>query len=240
MPLSSSNELPPIPPFTRTSVPLSCTFLLSLTDNADRVAIISRKTALASLLSFSSNVLVTISGTSANSGVNFGPSYSTINGTLQINAFGYVNTYPPTYATNSLLQYNTAGSYLRFNEWNNTVGNPGYPYNVQVSNPGTRFIPAGTANAYAGTTLNMAGTLTIDAGCFFDMTNTNTNNMTVPLNVGSGILINGSLVESQSAGGDVSLGGTWTNNGTFTPYSRKVTFSGIAAQSITGSNKSCT
>ncbi len=216
------------------------TFAFTHSDASAQTAVISRKTATLSLLNYSSAVKVTLAATGAgNGGVNFGSGLTTIGGTLQINSKGFVNTNPPTYATNSLLQYNTGGSYLRFNEWNNTSGNPGYPYNVQISTAGTIFIPAGTSNAYDATSLNMAGNLTIDASCGFDMTNANLSNMTVPLTVGGDILINGSLSESQSTGGDISLAGNWTNNGTFTPYSRNVTFNGtssLVTQTIAGSN----
>lgn len=215
------------------------TFAFTHSDASPQTAIISRKTGgtgAAALLSFNSGVLVTISGTAATSGVNFGNTLSTIGGTLQINPNGFVNTYPPTYATGALLKYNTGGSYLRYNEWNNTTGNPGYPYNVQISTVGTIFIPAGTANAYANTALDMAGKLTIDASCGFDMTNGGVNNMTKSLSVGGDIQIDGSLTASQTANADITIGGSWANNATFTNNNRKVTFNGTAAQSIGGSN----
>jgi hypothetical protein len=89
-------------------------------------------------------------------GVNFGTG-STVNGTLQLNTGGFVNTNAPTYGSASTLLYNTGGSYNASAEWTaNASTGAGVPQNVQLSN---------------GTTLNLStpnrtanGNLTIDAG----------------------------------------------------------------------------
>ena len=60
----------------------------------------------------------------------------------------------------------------------------------------------------SGTSMSVLGNVTIDAA--------------------------GSLTLGSSPGGDLSVGGNWTNNGGFSPNGRAVTFNGSSAQSITG------
>src|SRR6185436_15679603 len=55
------------------------------------------------------------------------------------------------------------------------------------------------------------------------------------LTVGRNVLNNGTLTLSSSSGGNINVGGNWTNNSTFTNNSRTVTFNGVAAQTIGGS-----
>jgi hypothetical protein len=200
------------------------TFKITHTNSSQRVTRVLRNSANAATLSFGTNVVVVLEGSATgNMGVNFGNAITTVHGTLQINPRSYVDVYPPTYATNSLLKYNTGGNYSRNAEWNAASG-PGFPYNVQTSTAGTFLVAGGTSNTALA--LNMAGSLTVDAGTNFDMTNANANNMTVPLTVGYDINIAGTLTASQSAGGDIILGQHWTRStgGVFTPYARSVTF----------------
>lgn len=209
------------------------TFNFTHYDNTQHVAQILRNDPndplRAASLSFGTNVMVTIGAPSAEAGVNFGNTITTINGTLRINARGYVDVNPPTYASNSLLQYNIGDTYNRNAEWNAASG-PGYPFNVQTSLSGTRLIAGGAAlsggAANTASALNMAGSLTIDAGTTFDMTNGTIHNMTVPLTVGLDINIAGTLLASQEADGNIILGRNWsrTGAGVFTPYARSVTF----------------
>ena len=115
------------------------------------VSFTSAKTVTGGTLTFGSNVIVTVGA-----GVNFGPSISTVNGTLRINAGGWVNTNPPTYGSGSLLQYNSGGTYGRGAEWSATSG-PGYPYNVQIGSNTALNYPNGSTAARS-----MAGALTIE------------------------------------------------------------------------------
>ncbi len=147
-------------------------------------------------------------------------------GTLQINGGGWL-AFAPTYGSGSLLKYNSADTYGRNNEWSATSG-AGYPYNVQLSNNTTLDL----GNGGAGTARQLAGSLTIDSGSTLSM---DINQMTQPLRVLGGITINGTLVLSGQAGGDIEVGGNWTNNGTFTGNSRRVTFNGSGVQSVGGS-----
>lgn len=201
-------------------------FSFTHSDGTQRVTTVT--SSASTLLSFGTNVIVTVGtpGGANFGGVNFGSSITTINGTLRLNTRGFVDVNPPTYATNSLLQYNTGGTYNRSNEWKTTTG-PGYPYNVQVSNS-TTLLPGGITapTNYRAVALNLAGSLTIDAGAKFDMSNSAANDMTVPLTAGLDINISGTLIASQAAGGNVMLGRSWTRNtgGVFTQYTRSVTF----------------
>ena len=167
-------------------------------------------------------------------GLNFGSGITTINGTLQIDANGYVATNAPIYGSGSLLQYYSATTpppYYRGVEWSSSTG-AGYPYNVQISN-NTTLDPGGNGNT--GTVLNMAGNLTVDAGSNFYM-DWGTDYMTVPLNLGGNLILNGGLSESGIPGGDINIKGTWTNNGAFASQGRTVTFNGSSAQTIGGSS----
>ncbi|MGI8952291.1 MAG: T9SS type A sorting domain-containing protein [Chitinophagaceae bacterium] len=157
--------------------------------------------------------------------VDFGANLSTINNTLQINTNGSVINNAPTYATGSLLLYYTGGSYTRGTEWS-TSTNPGYPYNVQVSN--STYLNIGGSNTVQKA---LANNFTIDAGSTLDM-----QALTAALVAGNNIQIDGTLKLSTSSGGDAQLNGNWINNGTFTPNGRVVNFNGNAAQLITGTN----
>ena len=161
-------------------------------------------------------------------GVNFG-SVSTINGTLTINAGGYVNTNAPAYASGSTLKYNSTGSYGRGTEWSTTSGG-GYPYHVQISN--STLLNMG-ANGGTGTTRQCAGNLTVDAGSTFSMNETS-NVMTVAVTVIGNIINNGTITLSGSAGGDIKTQGNINDSGTFNANNRAVFFNGSNTQVIQG------
>ena len=181
-------------------------------------------------LTFSSAVTVSLFG-----GMNFGSGLSTISGTLQINAGGYVTTNPATYATGSLLVYNSATTpYVRGIEWS-TASGAGYPYDVKVTN-NTTLDPAGTTNA--GTAFSTQHNLQIDAGSAIYMDYTG-HNMTTALNVGGSLTLIGNISGSGVAGGDINVAGDWINNGTannFFPNGRAAGFNGSGAQLIKGTN----
>ena len=170
-------------------------------------------------------------------GVNFGAQTVTIQngGAFRINAGGFVNTNAPYYGTGSTLEYNSGGNYDRGLEWNSSTGR-GAPFHVSVNT--TTLVPAKTGAAYASTTFNTLGDLTIAAGgnIYMDYF---ANNMTVPLNIGGNLILVGGLSASNASGGDINLAGNWTNNGTgsnFNANNRQVAFNGASAQTIDGSN----
>lgn len=159
-------------------------------------------------------------------GVNFGAS-STINGTLTINANGFVSTSPPVYATGSNLTYNSNTIYGRGSEWSATSG-LGYPANVVISNNTTLNMGA---NSGTGTARQCAGNLTIDAGSAFSMNETG-NVMTAAVTVSGNISNSGTITLSGTAGGDLNIKGNWLATGTFNHNTRAVTFNGTSTQEI--------
>ncbi len=150
----------------------------------------------------------TISGTNSfqnvsvsGGGLDFGTA-STVYGTFTINPGGYVNNNkPPIYDCNSTLLYNTGGNYTRGDEWKTgvTSGQPGYPGNVQLSNPGTNL-------NFNSSTASICGNLTIDVGTYFDMGSFAGNALRVAKNV----TVNGNLYLSMGFGGDIYVGGNYT------------------------------
>ncbi len=175
-------------------------------------------------LSFGSNVTVAL-----NSGLNFGPSTSTVNGTLQIALGGFVQTNAPTYASGSTLRYFTGNAFNRGPEWSTNSG-PGYPFNVVVDQNGT----VTTVNLQPGSGVcQIAGNLTINNGASVNM-----GNMGIPLNVRGSVAVggalSGSLTLSTAIGGDLQVGGNLTRNagGSFTQFSREVEMNGTVTQDI--------
>ena len=164
---------------------------------------------------------VTIAG-----GVNFG-SASTINGTLQINAGGYVNTNAPTYASGSTLKYYSATTYGRGTEWSTTTG-AGYPYHVQISN--NTILDMG-ANSGTGTARQCAGNLTVDAGSTFSM---NATAMSAAVTVIGNVVNNGTITLSGTSGGDLKTQGNINDSGTFNANNRAIFFNGGNTQVIQG------
>jgi hypothetical protein len=188
----------------------------------------------------------TVSGTVAfynvyaSGGVNFGSS-STINGTLKINAGGYVNTNAPTYGTGSTLQYNAGGSpYGRYAEWASTSG-VGYPYNVQISN-NTEVVLG--ANGGTTTSRQIAGSLTVDSGSKLKLDSVGTANFAMKnaLTVLGNVSINGVLALSDSSGGDLKTYGdvSFGNSSTFTPNKRAIFFLKNGTQTVVQASGSIT
>jgi hypothetical protein len=155
-------------------------------------------------------------------GVNFG-SASTINGTLTINANGFVNSNAPSYGSSSKLRYNTGGTYGRGFEWGTTSG-AGYPNDVQISNNTTINYPNSAGSFTA--TVGVARDVTIDAGSklFMDF---GPGAASGALIIGRHINIAGDLSLGDAIGGDIYLGGDWTRtSGNFYANNRAVFFTG--------------
>ncbi len=211
-------------------------------DNAQRISTVTRNSAAASLLSFSSDILVNIfAGGSGRSGVNFGAGLSTINGSLLINPNTFVSDNPPTYGAASNLIYQTDGSYNRAVEWSSNIsGATGYPGNVNVQ---------------GGTTLNFLGGGSMSTGCAGNLT---IGNPTVAgngvlnlknyaaaynLSVGGdviigGLSVTGNLIFSDNIGSDIFIGKGWNRNANGTVNfgagdGRAVFFNGSANGTIT-------
>lgn len=162
-------------------------------------------------------------------GMNFGPSLTTINGTLTIGSGGSVNTNPPTYGPASTLLYDCTCVFNRGAEWTNALSGPGAPNNVTV-NTNTDVNLGG---ASPSTALQALGTLDAKTGGRFRMEFPGSE-MTAALSVFQNVLIEGggSLLLSTVSGGDLKVRGDFTNNGTFTPNNRLVFFEGGATETV--------
>ena len=141
-------------------------------------------------------------------GVDFGASSnSSITASLNIYAGGYVSTNPPVYLSSSTLAYNTGNTYTVGTEWTpNAPSGAGVPQNVTIGATASSGLSFGTSNSYH----QLNGTLLINAST--------------------------SLTLSTVSGGDLKVGGNFTNSGTFTANSRTVTLNGSATQTIAGSS----
>lgn len=91
-------------------------------------------------------------------GMDFGPSRTTLNGTLQINGGGFVSTNAPIYSSVSTLLYNNVTGYGVGNEWNGNAATAGVgtPQNVTLTNSSVNM-PANVARTLAGNLLIGAG-----------------------------------------------------------------------------------
>lgn len=179
-----------------------------------------------------------------NSSVN--NTQTTINGTLEIQANGYV-LQAPTYGNASTLIYNTGGEYNRAVEWSaNTTLGAGYPNNVVIKGNGTQ-LRMGASKDYK---YNASGTLTIEAGTTFDTrigTPAETlgdvaitfigdinNNGTIQWGSGGNMavkcasLINNGTIDMYglAGGADFQLTGNLTNNATLNYNGRAIIFVG--------------
>ncbi|MCD9853448.1 lamin tail domain-containing protein [Epilithonimonas sp. JDS] len=174
----------------------------------------------------------------------------TVNGTLQLNAGGYVSTNAPVYGTSSTLLYNT--TYGVGTEWTTTgttVG-AGIPNHVTIQGNATVTYPAGAARGMAGnltitsgstltagdvlnvkgTTIN-AGTLTNNAAANFTgvVTNSGTFNSNGTSTLATNFVNTGTL----NLGGDFYLAGNWTNTGgTFNPNTKAVFFNAASGTQV--------
>lgn len=161
-------------------------------------------------LLFDSNVTVALS-----SGLNFGSSLSTVNGTLRIDSGGFVSTNPPTYGTSSLLQYNSGGAYGANTEW--TIGatsGAGVPQNVQVSASGTNVTLSGvgTHRARGNVTIDANTTLTLAGTDNLELLENWTNNGTLTAGSGRVVSFIGSTAQVIGGSGTTTFNGLTVNN----------------------------
>ena len=182
-----------------------------------------------------------------------------VNGTLQINSNGYMQSTPtgggsaiaPTYGSSSLLKYNSANSYGRGLEWSSTSG-AGYPHHVQISNNTTLNFANGS-----NTPRSIAGNLTIDQASTLTMESLTTNSSTIGLTVGGNINNSGTISMSATTerikctdftniggsttnlsteiGGDLEVTGNLVEDGNLNSNSRAVFFTGTGTQDVQGS-----
>lgn len=220
--------------------------------SAATIAITNNKTASGSnggTLSFDANITVLLTG-----GMNFG-GISTLNGTLQINAGGFVTTNAPIYGSGSTLIYN-ATTYGRGTEWSATTG-AGYPFNVKIGNGvNTSFDVVNGSNSYK----KAAGNLTVSNGSTFSIPSLTSGSGNVGVEFLGNIVNDGTITLSgttnqrlkavsltngnsnstatvtlaSNVGGDLELTGNYVDNAVFTANARAVFFTGAGTQTISG------
>jgi len=154
--------------------------------------------------------IATVSGTirfynaSLSGAVNFGGS-SSIDNTLQLYGGGFLDFNSIIYNSGSTLKFTT--DYILNSgdkSWYSNVASSGAP---QEGIPYNLEIPIGVKVSL---------------------------NDNAPSSINGNILINGTFELSTSSGGDFKLRGNFTNNGTFTPNDREVTFNGTSNQNLLG------
>ena len=168
----------------------------------------------AGTLVINTNVTTVLSG-----GFDFGVNKVTVNGVLQLNGGGFAtNGSAPTYASGSTLLFNTGGNY---DMHNGTADVAGWFRNV-----------ASTGSAQAGVPWNV--TISNNTSVRYN----SADNDVFPRSINGNLLINSgsslTLGGLSGTAGDFFLRGNWTNNGTFNPNTRLVSFNGTTAQTITG------
>jgi hypothetical protein len=169
--------------------------------------------------------------------VNFGTA-ATVNGTLTINAGGWITPNAPLYGPNSLLKYNTGNPannpYGRGFEWSTTSG-AGYPNDVQISNNTSIDYP--NSSGSFTTNIGLARDLIIDAGSSLYM-DYGSGAASGKLFVGRSVNIAGDLSLGDAIGGDIYVGGDWTRtSGSFNANNRAVFFTGTTGnQTITNAS----
>ncbi len=222
----------------------SATFNFTNPDNSQRTSTVTRNSAAASLLSFSSDILVNIfTGVGGGrSGVDFGADlgvgFTTINGSLLINSNTFVSVNAPNYDAASKLIYQTNGSYDRSAEWIRNTAGPGYPGNVIIQG-------ATTLNFLVGPNTGCAGNLTIGnpTAAGNGVLNLKDYGAAYDLGVGGDLIIGGasatgSLIMSDNIGSDIFIGKGWNRNANGTVNfgagdGRAVAFNGSADGIIT-------
>jgi hypothetical protein len=150
-------------------------------------------------------------------GLNFGTNLTTVNGTLQINSGGSVTTNAPIYASGSLLNLNTGGSFALYNN--------------------------GGANEAAGWYRNTSSTGSAQTGVPWNFSITNSTAVTWnSISDGNPRYLNGdvsigtgsSFTLGTASLGDLYVRGNFANGGTFSANGRLVVMNGAGPKSLSG------
>lgn len=197
------------------SSPLGSPANFNFEGNGDKIISAS---AGGSLL-FNEEVTVTIA-----SGVDFGPSTTTINATLEILPNGFADGNAPIYGPEGVLVYNTGSPYNRRVEWDGVDGSPGYPNDVIIKG-NTLVTASGESSAFNLTALELRRDLTIESGSSLVMDFFG-NGMLVPLVIGRNLALDGVLQGSDRVGGDIEISGDWIQTGEYFPNERRLAFVG--------------
>jgi hypothetical protein len=201
----------------------------------------------------------TFNNVELNGGVDFGatPETSTINGTLTINASGFVSANSPIYGNDSTLIYQTNNNYGRRSEWSN-AGIQGSPHDVILRN--NTILNMGSDNAINDAVIS--GNLSIENDSVLDIGESDPmqGDINIEGNLQNDGIINasdnisgvggsdirvfgdftnnpdGTVNLSSLPGNDFHIEGDFTNQGTFNFNSRAVFFEGNQTQNLTAQN----
>ncbi len=166
--------------------------------------------------------------------------------------FGYLTSsggyvYGPVPIENPGGYIGTAARYARYyiiNNTNNGTSTKPFSRNCYVFNSESDISDFGALSVYdftmntAGRTITRAGgNWTIGGDMRVDNGTVNFGAITDGTTVSGDVVVGsgGTLILSSNAGGDLSVGGDWTNNGTFNCRGRQVTFNGSGPQTVGGS-----
>lgn len=147
-----------------------------------------------------------------------------VSGVLEIGAGGYLTGNGPQYQIGSELRYGSGGVYDRSIEWG--WGADIYkPYHVSIKS-GTSLNLG--ANGAVDQELEVRGNLTVEVNGNLYM-DYGTDQMNQPLFVKGNTTVNGQLMLSNNAGGDIKINGDFTfgTSGRFFPKARLVIFTGL-------------
>lgn len=189
-------------------------------------------TSAPTTLTISPGLTRQVNGTFTNSGtVSFPSATLRINGMLSMNPNSVFN-HSPIYGAASTLQYTNGSTPSTFNrgaEWLAVDGvistTPGYPNNVSLRPFVSLNLPNGS-----NSTFYVDKDVTINSNSFLFQ---NFGGGNAALNVKRNLKLDGTLTLGSNIGGDITVGGNWSNSGTFNPNGRAVIFNGSALQTIT-------
>ena len=167
----------------------------------------------------------TVTGIFTTSAVLKTASNLTVNGTNQINSVSASFDSAVNYGASSTLLYNSGSTFNRGNEWNNS------PNNVTLQNSTILNYPNGWGGNFTRT---LNGNLSVGTGSALYMDYGSPGTGVGTLTVKGNVLANGNISLGNQSGGDLVVGGNFTNTATFNANGRKVTFNGSVGQSITG------
>lgn len=183
---------------------------------------------------------ITFNDVELNCPVNFGSS-TTIGGILTLNSGGSVRNNAPVYASSSTLKYNQGGNIARADEWqyNLSIGDPGYPANVTISNNTVLDVDADNNDDAYYQTRFLNGNLTVEAGSEITLNDMGGGVLESQICgvYATGDIVNAGTIRLSTAfGGDMMLEGDLTNTGTIVWNNRAIFFTAEndVNQNVTG------
>lgn len=151
----------------------------------------------------------------------------TIRGTLRLQTTTASVSAPVNYTCGSTLQYAIGAQRIRGNEWTTATSGAGYPGNVQITaNTTLRYNEGGSTGAACGNLL-----IDVGSSLFADW-----GSGSASLQVLGNVTNSGSFSLGFSTGGDLFVGGNFTNTGTLNTNARALFLTGTGDQTLSGAN----